>query len=169
MNTKQRPLINVTPTPINLSSGEVLNPSGFIVQAAWNEVIVGRDEYNNSFVTPRPIRTEEGTSTIDQLRREFKNPLLIGSMLCAMAFPGDVVSTVSVAKGKGTKWVNSSKFSMFPNEYLVEIGSEAGLAVFGAMKNLNKELEPYGFEVKAETDSSGRVRGLKIVEKKVTE
>ncbi len=165
-NNHKRPMVNVTPTPINLSSGTVLEPSGVIVQASWVEVPAGEDEFGNKFVTPRPVRTEEGDATISLLRKAHDNPLLIGSMLCAMAYPGDVASTISVAKGKGSKWVNPTRFSLFLNEHLVDSGSEAGLIVLGAMQTLNKDLEQFGFEVKAETDPTGRVRGLKIIERK---
>jgi len=112
--------INVTPHPINLIDGDeqvVLPSCGFVLNAqVAEEVVCERDGV--VFVHTVFKGTEEGYAFLAECVKEFdREPIIIGSLIAAQAYPGQVVALVPAPGFErvppGEKRMLLKKFTVF--------------------------------------------------------
>ncbi len=104
-------IFNATPHPLNfwdMSTNKVIvaRPDSVIntrpvehVVERWKGV-----EFVNVIYNPE----EKGLNLIDSIRREYKDIIIVGSVLAAMAYPGEVVASVPL---KGPDRLRSKTYS----------------------------------------------------------
>ena len=93
-------MINVTKHPIRFQSaaGEVyeLSPSSVVIDARFQEEIVGNHPTGAELVRARIVPTPTAEELLARLEAERPGELIVGSLIAAQAFPGRVVAMVAV-------------------------------------------------------------------------
>lgn len=85
-------VINTTPHPCNFIDGEnvvVVPPSGLIINAKVQEKAI-----SDLFVTTEFVGDEEGRAIITAIREVAPDVVIIGSIIAAQAYPGEVAAMV---------------------------------------------------------------------------
>lgn len=92
-------MLNVTKHPIRFQSaaGEVyeLAPSGVVIDARFEEEVVGSHPSGATLVRARIIPTSAAEEALVFLERNHPGELIVGSLIAAQAFPGRVVALVA--------------------------------------------------------------------------
>lgn len=113
-------VVNCTPHKIifRFPDGEdiTIEPSGMTIDASPNEEIMEK-EGMTAFVKTIFIPSEKGKEEIEKIRTENPNAIIIGSIISAQAYPGEVFA-MTPAPGfervpPDQKRMNPFKFTMF--------------------------------------------------------
>jgi hypothetical protein len=91
-------ILNCTPHPIIFKDGEKdikVEPSGFTLKADPVESVVSI-ENGITFVRTEFIASDKGRGELREIKEKFYNSyIVVGSIISAQAFPGEVVALVS--------------------------------------------------------------------------
>ena len=101
---------------------EVVVPGEEILTAYARNVVIGHiGEVELVKLTFQPM--EEGLELIERIKRRHPKALIVGSIIAAQAYRGDVVSPVPCYRGSREKktrvkqeYVKASRFTIFPKE-----------------------------------------------------
>ena len=114
-------MINVTKHPIRFQSmaSEVyeIAPSGVVIDARFQEEVVGKHSSGAQLVRVRILPTPAAEEQLARLEAEHPGELIVGSLIAAQAFPGRVVAIVA-AEGfervsPDQKRMRDDKFTVF--------------------------------------------------------
>ena len=112
-------VVNSTPHPITFMEDDgtvVTVPSSCIINATVEDAVI-RKAGIIKFVKPTFIPSEEGLKIIEQIHQANPDALIIGSIIAAQAFPGDVVGMTPCEgferKPPAEKRMSTTKFVSF--------------------------------------------------------
>lgn len=109
--------INVTPHRIDFRdpcTGEdfSINPSGILLNAFAVQVVTGM-RGNIEYVTQKFLPTQNGLDDLHRLESKYSSPVIVGSVLSAMAYPSRVLAMVDSPGIFDGIRKNPLRFSMF--------------------------------------------------------
>ena len=111
-------VVNTTPHDITFQDGDqvVSIPNcGFIINARAVETVVS--EGVPSFVKTVFVGDEAGKNAIEAIRKEFPDAIIVGSIIAAQAYPGEVVAMTPMPGFErvppAEKRMNPTKFTIF--------------------------------------------------------
>ena len=114
-------VVNATPHDLTFATAdgtESAARSGAIISAAVVEDSVY--EHGVEFARPGFIASVEGAQLIQDIRKSFPGALIIGSLIAAQAYPGEVVAMVAAPGyervAPADKRMNPAKFTRFNKE-----------------------------------------------------
>lgn len=114
-------MINVTKHPIRFQSatGEVyeLPASGVVIDARFEEIVVGIHPSGAELVRARIVPTEISEKQLALLESEHTGEIIVGSLIAAQAFPGRIVALCATAGFERVpadqKRMRDDKFTIF--------------------------------------------------------
>ena len=111
-------IVNTTPHPITFGVGKdlITVPTHVIVNAAPEETFV-KEEKNAIFISTTFVKANDGIEIIAAIKKVFPNAIIVGSIIAAQAFPGDVVAMTPLPGfervAPSEKRMNPHKFTIF--------------------------------------------------------
>ena len=111
-------IINTTPHPISFGVGEevVEVPTSKLINATPREEVVA-NENGVEFVRTVFVGNDEGNAVIAKIKEAFPKAIIVGSIIAAQAYPGDVVAMTPLPGFErvppAEKRMNPHKFTTF--------------------------------------------------------
>lgn len=111
-------IINTTPHPINFGVGDkvVEVPTSTLINATPHEEVVA-NENGVELVRTVFVGNDEGNAAIAKIREAFPKAIIVGSIIAAQAYPGEVVAMTPLPGfervAPAEKRMNPHKFTTF--------------------------------------------------------
>jgi len=117
-------IYNVTPHPLYFQDGDSDTVHEAETDVVVNASVKTRDEVERPGIKMVSVRYEEtrsGREIINAIKEKDPEALIVGSVVAAQAYPGDVISPIPSKQGRGSidrrkRPVRSDRFTIFPKK-----------------------------------------------------